>query len=120
MARTLRITKSITYLDGSTTLLTVPAATDSITQTNAEVTFIPKSVTTSEVSVSLGLTTNGEVLIYNRDATNYIEVGTTTADYPIKIKAGRSAGPFMLNAGKTLYLKANTATCKVDIYAWGD
>jgi hypothetical protein len=120
MARTLRLTKSITYVDGSTTLITVPAVTDSITQTNPEVKFISTSVTTTEGTVSLGLTTNGEIIIYNRDATNYIEVGTTTTDYPIRIKAGRSAGPFMLNAGKELKLKANTATCKVDIYAWGD
>lgn len=121
MARSLRITRAITYVDGSTTIATIPSFTDSITQAADLYTVIPKSVTTSEVSVSLSaLTTNGEVMINNLDATNYIEVGTTTGDYPIFIKAGRTAGPFQLNAGKTLYLKANTATCKAEIYAWND
>ncbi len=121
MARKLRIVRSLSYVDGSTTIATIPSFTDEITQAADLYTVIPKAVTTSEVSVSLSaLTTNGEIMINNLDATNYVEVGTTTTDYPIIIKAGRTAGPFQLNAGKTLYLKANTATCQVEIYAWNN
>lgn len=119
MARTLTINQSFTYADGSTTITTIPSKSTSITQTNAQKYELAKSVTTSEVSVSPSVTTNGECVIYNRDSTNYIEVGTTSGDYPIKIKAGRDCR-FMLNAGKTLYLKANTATCQADIIVWAD
>lgn len=76
------------------------------------------SIATSETSVALtGITTPGVCVLRNLDATNYCEAGTTTTDYPIKLKpygAGGIPNVLSLNAGKTtLYLKANTAATKV-------
>lgn len=75
------------------------------------------TITTSETTVALtGITTPGIAVIYNLDATNFVEVGTTTADYPIKLMGAGIPTITRLNAGKTtLYLKANTASCKVRI-----
>ena len=76
------------------------------------------SIATTETSVALtGITTPGVCVLYNLDATNYCEAGTTSADYPIKLGrygAGGIPNAISLNAGKTtLYLKANTAATKV-------
>lgn len=77
-----------------------------------------RSIATTETSIALtGITTPGRYVIHNLDTTNYVEWGTTTTDYPHKLIAGEfDAG--RLNTGKTtLYLKANTAACKVRIIA---
>ncbi len=76
-----------------------------------------RSIATSETSVSLtGITTPGVAVVYNLDQTNYCEVGTTTTDYPIKLRANAVPAVIPLNSGKTtLYLKANTAATKVRI-----
>lgn len=78
-----------------------------------------RSIATSETSVALtGITTPKVAIVWNLDATNYVEMGTTTTDYPWKLFPTTTGIPnvFTLNAGKTtLYLKANTAACKVRI-----
>lgn len=51
--------------------------------------------------------------------TDYVEWGTSTGDYPGKILPGESAGPFRLNAGKTLYAKANSSACDVRFIHYG-
>ena len=76
-----------------------------------------RSIATSETSVALsGITTPHVAIIWNLDDTNYCELGTTTADYPIKLRPQGLPAIMPLNAGKTtLYLKANTAATKVQI-----
>lgn len=88
-----------------------------ITQTNSGKFERVVSIATSETSVTLtGITTPGVAIIYNLDATNYCEVGTTTADYGIKLRPSSLPAMIPLNAGKTtLYLKANNAATKVQI-----
>jgi hypothetical protein len=75
-----------------------------------------RSIATTETSISLtGITTPGRFILQNLDATNYVEWGTTTTDYPCKLIATEQHSG-RLNTGKTtLYLKANTAACKVRI-----
>lgn len=89
-----------------------------ITQTGQIIFSRVVSIATTETSVSLtGITTPGVCILRNLDGTNYCEVGTTTTDYPIKLKpygAGGLPNIITLNASKTtLYLKANTAATKV-------
>jgi hypothetical protein len=89
-----------------------------ITQTGQIIFSRVVSIATTETSVALtGITTPGVCYLRNLDATNYVEAGTTTTDYPIKLRQyGVSGIPniLTLNASKTtLYLKANTAACKV-------
>lgn len=78
------------------------------------------SIGTTEENVTFpDITTNGILLMLNLSSSNYVEWGTTTADYPGKMLAGEPAGPWRLNAGKSLYLKANTAACDVRIILYG-
>jgi hypothetical protein len=75
-----------------------------------------QTIGTTEETISFtDIATNGFVFFENLDATNYVEWGTATGDYTGKMLAGEPAGPFRLNAGKTLYMKANTAACRVRI-----
>jgi hypothetical protein len=78
-----------------------------------------RSIATTETSIALtGITTPKVAVIWNLDATNYVEMGTTATDYPIKLFPTGTGIPnvITLNATKTtLYLKANTSACKVRI-----
>lgn len=73
------------------------------------------TIGTSEESITFtDIGTNGWVQLYNLDSTNYVEVGFSTGVYGIKLKAADPA-EFRLNTGATLYLKANTAACRVQV-----
>lgn len=55
----------------------------------------------------------GVCFIWNKDATNYVEIGFATTVYPIKLLKGEAI-LLRLNAAETdLFLKANTAACNV-------
>jgi hypothetical protein len=73
-----------------------------------------QSVGTSEEELAQGadLGTPGYIFIKNLDDTNYVEVGSTTGVYDIKLKAGEVA-LYRHNSG-TIYAKANTAACNVE------
>jgi len=75
--------------------------------------------TTGGVDVSfVGLTTPGWVWMKNLDGTNYVQWGPKSGSnfYPIgRMKAGKPAGPFYIEPGTTLHLKANSASCLVQI-----
>lgn len=89
------------------------------TQTTSGLFDSVRSIATTETSVALtGITTPKVAIIWNLDATNFCELGTTTADYSIKLFPTGTGLPniITLNATKTtLYLKANTAATKVRI-----
>jgi len=73
------------------------------------------TIGTSEESITFtDIGTVGWVHLYNADATNYVEVGFSTGVYGIKLKAADRA-QFRLNTGATIYLKANTASCRVQV-----
>ena len=79
------------------------------------------SIGTTEESITLtDVTTNGFVLLHNLDTTNYVQWGFATGVYGGRLKAGETAGPFRLEPGATLYLKANTAACRVRVIAYED
>jgi hypothetical protein len=75
-------------------------------------------VTTSEVTVSFGSVTPGLVLVYNLDDTNFVEMGFATGVYPLQLPPrlatnSKAAPAVFTRQSGTLYLKADTATCKV-------
>lgn len=75
----------------------------------------------TEETIALGeLSTLGWVLMRNLDSTNYVQWGFATGVYGGRMEAGEPAGPFRLEPGTTLYMKANTAACKVLVYALED
>ena len=77
------------------------------------------TVGTSEESITFGeLSTAGYLFMQNLDSTNYVQWGFSTTVYGGRIKAGETAGPFRMEPGLTLFLKANTAACKMVVYGF--
>ena len=72
------------------------------------------SIGTSEEELTqlADLGTPGWTLLSNLDDTNYVEFGSTTGVYDIKLEAGESA--VYRHNSATLYAKANTAACLVE------
>lgn len=73
------------------------------------------SIGTTEESVTFtDISTPGICYIKNLDATNYVQWGPATTVYQGRLKASDAPACFRLdNGATTLYLKANTAACKV-------
>ena len=78
------------------------------------------TIGTVEESQSLAeLSTLGWCMMKNLDDTNFIEWGFSTGVYGGRLEAGEIA-LFRLNPSTTMYLKADTAACKMTIYALED
>lgn len=75
-----------------------------------------QSIGTSEEEIAQGaeVGTPGYLLIKNLDDTNYVEIGSTTGVYDVKLLAGEVA-LYRHNSG-TIYAKANTSACLVEYY----
>lgn len=70
--------------------------------------------TEEELAQGADLGTPGYLFVKNLDDTNYVEIGSTTGVYDIKLKTGEIA-LYRHNSG-TIYAKANTAACKVEYW----
>jgi hypothetical protein len=75
-------------------------------------------VTTSEVTVSFGSVTPGLIVLYNLDDTNFVEMGFATGVYPLQLPPrlatnSKAAPAVFTRQSGSLFLKADTATCKV-------
>lgn len=86
----------------------------SITVTGDAFTHEVQSVGTTEEALAQGadLGTPGYMLVINLDATNYVEVGSTTGVYDIKLLAGEFA--LYRHNSATVYAKANTSAVLVE------
>lgn len=117
MANEITITTTLGLRNGNNIFSFSPGSIN-VTQTNAGgPTPGVANIGTTEETVSLAeLSTYGYCCIRNLDATNYVQFGFSTTVYGIRLKAGEFA-VFRLEPGCTLYAKANTAACKVAIYA---
>jgi len=85
-----------------------------VTVTGDSLTHGVQSVGTSEeaLTISADIGTPGYTFLKNLDATNYIEVGSTTGVYDIRLKAGEIA--LYRHNSAALYAKANTAACLLE------
>lgn len=93
-----------------------PSRQKRIDQTGVGQSDTKPTIGTTEEAISFtDIANNGIVFFENLDATNYVEWGTVTGDYTGRMLAGETAGPFRLNTGKTVYMKANAAACRVRI-----
>lgn len=78
------------------------------------------SIGTTEESVAFTeLGTEGWLFMKNLDSTNYVQWGFATTVYGGRLKPGEHAW-FRLEPSATLYLKANTAACLVQINCFED
>lgn len=117
MADEITINASVSMRNGTNSFSWTPGAIR-ITQT-AQGGPTPGYVTigTSEESIAFGeLSSQGVIVMQNLDATNYVRWGFSTGVYGGRIPAGEIA-VFRLNPGSTMYFIANTAACKMHIYA---
>jgi hypothetical protein len=84
---------------------------------------ITKSVGTAEETLALDadMTSPGLVTVLNKDPTNYVQLGPATTVYLVRLPAAQQIpAEFQLDPSiTTLYIKANTAACDVDIEIWG-
>jgi hypothetical protein len=83
-------------------------------------------VTTSELTLSFGSVSPGGIVLLNLDDTNYVEWGTATGVYDFRLHpntglaTSKHAPHFVQRQSGTIYLKANTATCKVLILGYDE
>jgi len=112
MANELTVSVRLTFSKGGAKVSRT--LTDSITVTGDTFTHEVQSVGTTEEELAQGadLGTPGYMLIINLDATNYVEVGSTTGVYDIKLKAGEIC--LYRHNSATVYAMANTAACLVE------
>ena len=75
------------------------------------------SVGTSEEehTFSADIGNAGYVYIDNQDTTNFVDVGFATGVYPIRVKAGHPQLFSITPAQGSLFLKADTAACRVEV-----
>lgn len=73
------------------------------------------SVGTSETTLTFktDIGNAGYMLLINRDETNYVQVGFAATTYYLRLLAGQTALIPIEPALTDLYLKANSAACKV-------
>jgi len=92
--------------------------TAAITTTGEGIDYRVVPVTTSEYTFTIDTDIGdaGYCMIINNDATNFVEVGFATTVYPLKVLAGQPAVFPLAAATAALYLKADTATCNVQVY----
>lgn len=112
MANELNVSISLSFSKGGAKIN--KSYSDAVTVTgDAFVSGILEVGTSEETLTQLNeLGTPGFLLLKNLDSTNYIEFGSTTGVYDIKLKAGEIA--IFRHNSATAYAKANTAACLVE------
>jgi hypothetical protein len=68
--------------------------------------------------------TPGLILVYNLDDTNFVEMGFATTVYPLRLPPrlatnSKAAPAAFTRQSGSLFLKADTATCKVLVLGYG-
>ena len=112
MSNELSITAKIHFSKGGAKETKVLSFTDDVT--GDAYTSGVQSIGTTEEELAQGadLGTPGWVWVHNLDSANYVEFGSTTGVYTIKLKAGK-ANMWYHNSA-TIYAKSDTAAVSVD------
>lgn len=114
MANEITITSSIRVANGELSLST-PSASKQFDQTTARAGTFTVDAATSETTVDFGDIVPGYIELVNLDPTNFCEFTTVTTDYDLKVRANGGKALIDLSGTQTLYLKADTATCKIQV-----
>lgn len=112
MANELTISARLSFSKGGASVRR--AENISVTVTGDAFSHEVQEVGTSEEALVQGseLGTPGYLFIKNMNATNYVEVGSTTGVYDIKLLAGEIA--LYRHNSATVYAKSNTGACLVE------
>ena len=114
MASELTVTAAFNYVKNNVSVnrshsITVDVTGDAFTYQIQEIGTVEEIV---EQGADVG--TPGYILMRNLDATNYIEIGSTTGVYDIKLQAGEVA--IYRHNSATIYAKANTGACLLEYF----
>jgi hypothetical protein len=118
---TITLTTSIvTSLAGETPINLSPGA-QTITKNAVGIysDILSCTVAALEHSTFGSLTTEGVAMVRNLDSTNFVQLGSATGDYFIKVKAGESF-VFRLLPGATFWTAADTATVLMQLWVLED
>jgi hypothetical protein len=74
-------------------------------------------VGTSEGAIDFGDIVPGWVEMINLDPDNFVQVGFSTGVYGFRLPPAGGAAVFYLESAATVYAKADTAGCKVQVIA---
>lgn len=121
MADEISVKPYIRLLNGNGKL-TISPGTSTYDQTAPGYYHNVSSVGTSEENIGTfgDVATEGWCYMRNLDATNYVQWGFSTGVYGGRAEAGETVGPFRMEPALTLYLKANTAACLLEVLVLED
>lgn len=74
-------------------------------------------VGTSEGTIDFGAIVPGWVEMINLDVDNFVQVGFSTGVYGFRLPPAGGSAIFFLETSATVYVKADTAACKVQVIA---
>lgn len=86
-------------------------------QTTARAGSFTVEVGTTEESIDFGDLAPGYYQLTNLDATNYVQVGYATTVYVHRLLADGGSLQAYLESGVTVFVKANTAACDIQVQA---
>lgn len=116
MANSLTTSISLTFGDGVNLNLPV-SHSKTTTPSSAVIHDKVYDIGTSEETVAFGDTTPDRVFLHNLDATNFVEYGGVTTERPFRVKPLHAATVQMGVGITSLFLKADTASCRVRVVA---
>lgn len=122
MANEIKLTPQLTYASGLLKLSFAPGQ-KSYTQTTQQAHATVVSVGTAEEDMPVGdVATNGWLVLYNLDATNFVKYGPKSAGAMIEFGRLRTGEFAMLRlaSGVTNRWIADTAACKVQMLLLND
>ena len=112
MASEITIVSTLSFAKG--TAKASFAASKAVTMTGVQYVHKTQTVGASEETVDKGdIATIGYAMFRNTDATNFVELGSSTGVYSVKLGPGESAGPMRWD-GANVLAKADTAPCIID------
>ena len=116
MANEITITAGLVLTNGNLSVKVNPESTrfDQVTRRGGGPGTV--DVGTVEQTVDFGGIVPGFVILKNLDDTNFVELGFSSGVYGIKLQPG-SLALFELVAGTSVFVKADTADCAVQITA---
>lgn len=114
MANEITVTSTIRLVNGELSV-TTPSTSKQFDQTTARGGTFTVDAGTSETSVDFGDIVPGMILLRNLDATNFCEYTTVTTNYDLKLRANGGTALIDFSGTQVLFLKADTAACKIQV-----
>ena len=93
----------------------------SITTTGSHIDHRIMNIGTTEETIDINAdilagSDPGLCLIFNKDATNYVQIGPATTVYQMQVPASRFCILWLNAAATQIFMKANTAACDVEFW----